>query len=146
MTGHCATMPMYTCNTANFYSCKDDKFQMKKKNHVLAQNIDCGYSLEPQLSFRAKIRKNVFPCKLQFSILTHVMARVINRHIQGVKTIRPVVTRCAKQCNYYNDTCLIKVVIVKLNGRFINDMITRWHLIKNVLKNVFVLITHANNE
>ena len=43
--------------------------------------------------------------------LTHVIARVINRHIQGVKTIRPVVTRRAKQCNFY--TCLIKVVIIK---------------------------------
>ena len=41
------------------------------------------------------------------------MARVINRHIQGVKTIRPVVTRRAKKCNYYNDTCLIKVLIIK---------------------------------
>ena len=35
---------------------------------------------------------------------THV-ARVINRHSQGVKTTRPEVTRPAKQCNYYNDTC-----------------------------------------
>ena len=72
------------------------------------------------------------------------MARVINRHSQGVKTIRPGFTRRAKQCNEYNDTCLIKVVI--LNGRFINAMITRcnWHLIKNVLKNVFVLISYAN--
>ena len=45
--------------------------------------------------------------------LTHVVARVIKRHSQGVKTIRPRVTRRAKQCNYYNDTCLIQVVIVK---------------------------------
>ena len=56
--------------------------------------------------------------------LMHVVALVINRHSQGVKTIRPGVTRRAKQCNYYYDSCLIKVVI--LNGRFINGMITRW--------------------
>ena len=48
--------------------------------------------------------------------LTHVVALVISRHSQGVKTIRPVVTRRAKQCNYNNDTCLILVVIV--NGLF----------------------------
>ena len=36
--------------------------------------------------------------------LTHVVARVISRLSQGVKTIRPI-TRLAKQCNYYNDTC-----------------------------------------
>ena len=45
--------------------------------------------------------------------LTHVVACVINRHSQGVKTIRPGVTSLGKQCKYYNDTCLIKVVIVK---------------------------------
>ena len=71
--------------------------------------------------------------------LTHVMARAINRHSQGVKTIRPVVTSRAKQCYYYNDTCLIKVVNVKglafKNGRFINGMITRWPWIKNVYSN-----------
>ena len=38
-----------------------------------AQNIDCGYTLEPphltsthNLCFRAKIRKNVYPCTPQF--------------------------------------------------------------------------------
>ena len=45
--------------------------------HISAQNIDCGYSLEPprrggsneypQSMFRAEIRKkNVYPCKIQF--------------------------------------------------------------------------------
>ena len=51
--------------------------------------------------------------------LKHVMARVINRHSKGV---------------------------IISNGRLINGMITRWPLIKNVLKNVFVLILYANNE
>ena len=32
-------------------------------------------------------------------IIINVTARVINRHSQGVKTIRPGVTRRAKQCN-----------------------------------------------
>ena len=64
-TGHYATMPMH--NTANFYSCKNDKFQIKKKKfHILAQNIDCGYPLESQSNFRANLGKNVFPCKLRF--------------------------------------------------------------------------------
>ena len=39
---------------------------------IFAQNIDCGYTLEPVLTtthnlcFRAKIKKNVYPCKPQF--------------------------------------------------------------------------------
>ena len=39
---------------------------------IFAQNIDFGYTLEPVLTsthnlcFRAKIRKNVYPCKPQF--------------------------------------------------------------------------------
>ena len=33
---------------------------------VFAQNIDCGYSLEPPQFFKAKKRKNVYPCKPQF--------------------------------------------------------------------------------
>ena len=47
---------------------------MKIVNNFLnfAQNIDCGYTLEPPLTsthdlcFGAKIRKNVYPCKPQF--------------------------------------------------------------------------------
>ena len=58
--------------------------KLKKKSdknpdscHTSAQNIDCGYSLEPprrggsneyhNICFRAKIKKNnVYPCKPQF--------------------------------------------------------------------------------
>ena len=55
------------------------KIQLKNPNifHISAQNIDCGYSLEPprrggsneysQSMFCAEIRKNsVYPCKPQF--------------------------------------------------------------------------------
>ena len=57
--------------TAIFHGCKNDNFQMKIFDICLifAQNIDCGYSLEPtsthNLCFGAKIRKNVYPCKPQ---------------------------------------------------------------------------------
>ena len=39
---------------------------------IFAQNSDCGYTLEAVLTsihnlcFRAKVRKNVYPCKPQF--------------------------------------------------------------------------------
>ena len=35
--------------TAIFHGCKKDNFQMKKFDvfHIFAQNIDCGYTLEP---------------------------------------------------------------------------------------------------
>ena len=35
--------------TVIFHSCKNDTFQMKKVDNFLisAQNIDCGYTLEP---------------------------------------------------------------------------------------------------
>ena len=47
---------------------------MKRDDFIFALNIDCGYTLEPALSeavltsthnlcFRAKIRKNEYPCK-----------------------------------------------------------------------------------
>ena len=60
--------------TAIFHGCKDINFQMKNCDIFLifAQNIDCGYTLEPpqtsthNLCFGAKIRKNVNPCKPQF--------------------------------------------------------------------------------
>ena len=58
---------------------KNENFQIKNSDifHISAQNIDCGYSLEPprrggsneypQSMFRAEIRKNnVYPCKPQF--------------------------------------------------------------------------------
>ena len=55
-----------------FYGCKNSNFQMKnyKIFLIFAQNIDCGYKLEPPqsnvLCFRAKIRKNIYPCTPQF--------------------------------------------------------------------------------
>ena len=63
--------------TVNFICCKNDNFQMKYFDMFLifAQNIDCGYTLEPRfavltctnnLCFRAKVRKNVYPCYPQF--------------------------------------------------------------------------------
>ena len=58
---------------------KNTNFQIKNSDifHISAQNIDCGYSLEPprrgganeypQSMFWAEIRKNnVYPCKPQF--------------------------------------------------------------------------------
>ena len=58
---------------------KNENFQIKKKDifHISAQNIDCGYSLEPprrggsneypQSMFLSKNKKNnVYPCKPQF--------------------------------------------------------------------------------
>ena len=61
-------------HTAIFHGCKNVNFQMKNYNIFLifAQNIDCGYTLEPasmsthNLCFRAKRRKNVYPCTPQF--------------------------------------------------------------------------------
>ena len=64
--------------TVIFHGCKNGIFQVTKCDIFLmfAQNIDCGYTLEPpqrggsneypQSMFRAKIRKNVYPCKPQF--------------------------------------------------------------------------------
>ena len=66
--------------TAIFHGCKNDNFQIKIFDIFLifAQNIDCGYTLEPphlseavltcthNLCFRAKIRKNLYPCIPQF--------------------------------------------------------------------------------
>ena len=54
--------------TAIFHGCKNDNFQMKNCVFFLifAQNIDRGYSSTHDLCFRAKIRKNEYPCKPQF--------------------------------------------------------------------------------
>ena len=64
--------------TENFIT-KNEKFQIKKSDifHISAQNIDCGYSLEPpwrgvsneypQSMFLSRNKKNnVYPCKPQF--------------------------------------------------------------------------------
>ena len=60
----------------NFYHQKSENFQIKNSDsfHMSAQNIDCGYSLEPpwrggsneypQSMFLSKNKKNnVYPCK-----------------------------------------------------------------------------------
>ena len=63
----------------NFTSKKTENFQIKISDifHIFAQNIDCGYSLEPprrggsngypQSMFLSRNKKNnVYPCKPQF--------------------------------------------------------------------------------
>ena len=64
--------------TAIFHGCKNDNFQMKFFDIFLifAQNIDCGYTLEPpqravltsthNLCFGAKLEKYVNPSKPHF--------------------------------------------------------------------------------
>ena len=62
---------------------KKENFQIKNSDifHISAQNLDCGYSLEPprrcgsneylQSVFLSRHKKNnVYPCKPQFYILT----------------------------------------------------------------------------
>ena len=66
--------------TAIFHGCKMDNFQMKIFDIFLsfAQNIDCGYTLEPEavqtsthnLCFRAKLTKKMYtPVNRSFTIL-----------------------------------------------------------------------------
>ena len=57
---------------AIFHGCENINFQIKVYNIFLifAQNIDCGYAEAVLMSthnlcFRAKIRKNVYPCSPQ---------------------------------------------------------------------------------
>ena len=58
--------------TENFTTKKIKKIQIKNSDifHTSAQNIDCGYSLEPPRRnpfFLSKNKKNnVYPCKPQF--------------------------------------------------------------------------------
>ena len=50
---------------------KTEKIQIKNSDffHISAQNIDCGYSLEPPLCFRAEIRKIMYtPVNPSFTI------------------------------------------------------------------------------
>ena len=68
---HYENTPMQ--HTAFFHGCKNDNFHLKYfvHNHIFAQNIDCGYTLEPpneypQSMFWSKNKKNVYPCKPQF--------------------------------------------------------------------------------
>ena len=64
--------------TENFTT-KNEKFQIKNSDifHISAQNIDCGYSLEPprrggsneylqSMFFSRNKKNNVYPCKPQF--------------------------------------------------------------------------------
>ena len=66
----------------NFTTKKKENFQIKNSDifHISAQNIDCGYSLEPprrggsneypQSMFSSRNKKNnVYPCKPQFSCI-----------------------------------------------------------------------------
>ena len=75
-----------------FYHQKNENFQMKNSDFfpISAQNIDCGYSLEPprwggsneypQSMFSSKNKENnVYPCKPQFYY--------IKVGIKGVKII-----------------------------------------------------------
>ena len=73
---HYANTPMQY--TAIFQRCKNVHFQMKIFDIFLtfAQNIDCGYTLEPpnrggsneypQSMFWSKNKKKVYPCKPPF--------------------------------------------------------------------------------
>ena len=66
-------------NILNILPPKNEKFQIKNSDifHISAQNIDCGYSLEPpwqggsneytQSMFLSRNKKNnAYPCKPQF--------------------------------------------------------------------------------
>ena len=66
-------------NILRIFPSKNENFQMKNSSsfHIVALNIDCGYSLEPprrggsnkypQSMFLSRNKKNnVYPCKLQF--------------------------------------------------------------------------------
>ena len=74
---HYENMPIQI--SRKFYHKKNENFQIKKSDifHIAAQNIDCGYSLEPprpdgsneypQSMFLSRNKKNyVYPCKPQF--------------------------------------------------------------------------------
>ena len=41
--------PAHATNSDFFYGCKNDNFQLKSFDYfqIFAQNIDCGYTLEP---------------------------------------------------------------------------------------------------
>ena len=69
-SSHYGNTPMYY--TEIFQGCKNYNFQMKTGYIFLifAQNIDCGYTLEPHnLCFRAKLRKKVYtPVNPSFTI------------------------------------------------------------------------------
>ena len=77
--------------TAIFHGCKNDNLFLNFF-YILAQNIDCGHTLEPlqeaflatthNLCFRAEIRK-IYPCKFQFYYIEGVGCKevFITRHV-----------------------------------------------------------------
>ena len=50
-----------------FHHKTNENIQIKNSDifHISAQNIDCGYSLEPTM-FLSRNKKNEYPCKPQF--------------------------------------------------------------------------------
>ena len=73
---------------------KNENFQIKKSDifHISAQNLDCGYSLEPprrggsneypQSRFLSRNTKNnVYPCKRQFYYIKWGLRESIYRHV-----------------------------------------------------------------
>ena len=97
--------------TAIFHSYKNDYFQMKNCNIFLnfAQNIHCGYTLEPpqcggsnsahNLCFEAKIRKKCYPCKPKFYYIK-----------VGCKAVFFTQTCFRDECDYTN---FVDVQIIK---------------------------------
>ena len=74
---HYENMPIQICR--KIYHQKMSIFQIKKSDifHISAQNIDCGYSLEPphqggsneypqSMVLSRNNKNNVYPCKPQF--------------------------------------------------------------------------------
>ena len=79
-------------NILKFLQAKKENFQIKNSDifHISAQNIDCGYSLEPprrggsneypqSIFFSQNKKNNVYPCKPKFYF--------INVKFKGVKII-----------------------------------------------------------
>ena len=88
----------------NFSPLKTENFQIKNSDifHISAQNIDCGYSLEPprrggsneypQSMFWAKKKtNNVYPCKPQFyCIKVGFKGSKLYRHVFVMSTSKAV--------------------------------------------------------
>ena len=118
--------------TAIFHGCKNDNFQMKCFDIFLifAQNIDCGYMLEPpqrgssneypQSMFSSKNKKKVYPCEPQFYYIKvgckgvfvartcfHDETKVLISCMVAVQLICAVVLAIAKS-RFSNDTVQIQ--------------------------------------
>ena len=86
--------------TENCTTKKNENFQIKKSDifHISAQNINCGYSLEPprrggsneypQSMFLSRNKKNnVYPCKPQFYyIKVGFKGSILYRHVFVMNT------------------------------------------------------------